>query len=64
MTHPHRINVCTNADIGKGILVGFVKGGLSFWNPAAIVWFFFGRMLPGVDRAAQPPKQAETGVKI
>jgi hypothetical protein len=62
MTHPHRINTCTNAELAKGIALGLLQGWLSVAIPMAIAWYFFGHLLP--EKSPPHPKQIEVRIDV
>jgi hypothetical protein len=55
MSHPHRINTCTNAELAKGAILGLLQGWLSVAIPMAVAWYFFGHLLPEPEPAVQKP---------
>jgi hypothetical protein len=63
MTHPHRINICTNGALAMGMLVGLVQGILAVVVPGALAWYFLGDYLSGM-KPAPTPKQIEVRIGI
>jgi hypothetical protein len=62
MTHPHRINTCSNAELAKGMFWGAVNGFVAVAIPVLLIWYFFGHLLPG--GAADHPVAHATEVRI